>query len=167
LKSLRLENLAPAINSQLRSQASTETLTRTRAPTKTIVIIDGLDFLLASEADLDAVKIQQFISSIRSESHAVILTCSADSPLLHNRHDAATPLEYEHTNFVTALAHQSSWVMQLRGLDTGAAKDVTGVLRVSRGGSYDEDSTKSRLEEGEWLYQLKRDGSVRVWSRGQ
>jgi elongator complex protein 6 len=57
--------------------------------------------------------------------------------------------------------------MQLRGLDTGAAKDVTGVLRVSRGGSYDEDSAKSRLEEGEWLYQLKGDGSVRVWSRGQ
>ena len=58
--------------------------------------------------------------------------------------------------------------MQLRALDTGTAKDITGVLRMSKGGSYDEHSeANATLEDIEWLYQLKGDGSARVWSRGE
>lgn len=86
---------------------------------------------------------------------------------MHNRHDSATPLEQEHATFVATIAHQSSWVYQLRGLDTGSARDVTGVLRVSRGGAEEEDVTQlARIEDAESLYQIKADGSVRAWSRG-
>jgi elongator complex protein 6 len=76
------------------------------------------------------------------------------------------------------MAHQSRWVFQLRGLDTGSAKDVSGVLRVSNGGAGgDEDETKAAhtlpsgafgsLPDAEWLYQLKGDGSVKAWGRGE
>jgi elongator complex protein 6 len=69
------------------------------------------------------------------------------------------------------MAHQSRWVFQLRGLDTGSAKDVSGVIRVSKGGDDQDEipssaSTKELLD-AEWLYQLKGDGSVRVWGRGE
>jgi elongator complex protein 6 len=84
------------------------------------------------------------------------------------------------------MAHQAERVVQLRGLETGAARDVSGVLRVSRGGaaaSWDRrdavDEVAGRGEEGEyeergeeeqegeWLYQVKGDGNLRVWKRGE
>jgi len=46
---------------------------------------------------------------------------------------------------------------------------VTGVVRISRGGDNKEDDVEEGqddLPDAEWLYQVKGDGSVRVWSRG-
>ncbi len=73
------------------------------------------------------------------------------------------------------MAHQAERVLQLRGLDTGAARDVSGVLRVSKAGGGAEVEGRGGggggggvcVEEGEWLYQVKGDGSVRVWTRGE
>ncbi len=71
------------------------------------------------------------------------------------------------------MAHQAARVLQLRGLDTGAARDVSGVLRVSKGGAGVErleggrETSVEEEEEREWLYQVKGDGSVRVWTRGE
>ncbi len=91
--------------------------------------------------------------------------------------DVGTPLERNHAHLLTSSAHHSRWVFQLRGLDTGSAKDVSGVMRVSRGGaSMEEDEASAsdfarsgvkNLFDAEWLYQLKGDGSVRVWGRGE
>jgi elongator complex protein 6 len=62
-------------------------------------------------------------------------------------------------------------VLQLRTLDTGAAKDVSGVLRMSRGGGYDASQTEGGKEdeiaEKEVLYFVQRDGGVRVFGRGE
>lgn len=82
---------------------------------------------------------------------------------------------------MTSTAHQAERVVQLRGLDTGAASDVSGVLRLSKGGAAagrlleeGEGSEKIREAseeggggEGEWLYQVRGNGSVRVWARGE
>ena len=166
LKSLSLKELSTTIQAQLKTSAST-TSRPGNASENLIVVIDGLDFVLASQPEADALGLQQLLSQIRPQAKAVILTCSADTPLLHNRHAGATPLERQHSTFVSTLGHQASWIFQLRALDTGAAKDVTGVLRVSKGGSHDQEEGTASLEDGEWLYQLKGDGSARVWSRGQ
>jgi elongator complex protein 6 len=137
-------------------------------PTKPTIIIDGLDLILAFQPTADVVKIQHLISQLRQSANALVLTCSADSPLLHNSHGSATPLERNHAAFLASMAHQSNWIMQLRGLNTGTAKDVTGVLRISEGGAYEEEEiAKTEVEDGECLYQLKGDGSVRLWSRGE
>lgn len=70
-------------------------------------------------------------------------------------------------------------MVQLRGLETGAARDVGGVLRLSRGGAgFDEAGDQESDgdtgvagagpgQEGEWLYQVKADGSVSMWARGE
>ncbi len=108
------------------------------------------------------------------------MTLSADFPLLHND---SIPLSLSHREYLTSVAHQSDRVVQLRGLETGAARDVDGVLRVSRGGAVVEDEEEvgksatgsfggeGRRDdgeaEGEWLYQVKADGTVRVWARGE
>ena len=75
-----------------------------------------------------------------------------------------TPLEISHTAFVMSLAHQSRSIMSVRGLDTGVAKDVSGVLRVSKGAG--EFAGGGDLEERECLYYVGSDGGVRVFERG-
>jgi len=138
------------------------------ADPSTILVIDGIDFLLASDPKIDTVWLQRLLFDSHNKVRSMVVTCSADSPLLHHHGDSATKLEQTHATFTTSLAHTSSLIMQVRALDSGAAKDVTGVLRISKGGGYNlDDQTNMDVNEGEWLYHVKGDGSVRVWSRGE
>jgi elongator complex protein 6 len=50
-------------------------------------------------------------------------------------------------------------------LETGTAKDVSGVLRVTPGG--DEGIDGISVEDRELLYFIGGDGGVRVFERGQ
>jgi elongator complex protein 6 len=58
--------------------------------------------------------------------------------------------------------------MSVRGLDTGVARDVSGVLRICKGaGAADEaDEGDGDVEERECLYFVGADGGVRVFERG-
>lgn len=69
----------------------------------------------------------------------------------------------------------SARVIGTRVLDTGVARDVSGVVRVTEqrtgwqdlgleeeGGLKEDDAGKGR----EFLYQVKGDGSVKVFERG-
>lgn len=135
---------------------------------KIVLLMDGLDFLLATQPSITSLTLSRTIMTLRQHVHNTIVTASADYPLLHNSSPAATPLEREHRAFVASMAHQSRVVAQLRSLGTGAAKDISGVLRISTGGGYDDvEEQEAGFEEGEWLYQVKGDGSVRVWERGE
>jgi elongator complex protein 6 len=52
-------------------------------------------------------------------------------------------------------------------LDTGAAGDVSGVLRITRSSAADEDDAgRKAWKEQELLYLVKNDGSAKVWERG-
>lgn len=73
-------------------------------------------------------------------------------------------MEGEHAGFAIGLAHRASSVMQLRTLETGAARDVSGVLRISRGGGL---GSVNGLDEKELLYYIQRDGGVKVFGRGE
>lgn len=57
-------------------------------------------------------------------------------------------------------------VLSVRGLDTGVARDVSGVLRVSRGSGNLEQEGEEKVEERECLYFVGGDGVVRVSERG-
>lgn len=136
------------------------------------VVFDGLDFLLAChcQPEVHSMELAHFITNIRHQTHGVIITCAADSALLHNTAGAAaaaTPLELEHSIYVRSLAHQASFVFQLRPLETGHSREVSGTIRISRGGSYERvDDGAEESDEGEWLYHVRSDGSVNVWRRG-
>lgn len=136
-------------------------------PTQPVLIIDGLDFLIASQPDVTAIDVSQMLTTIRQHVHSTMLAVSSDGPLLHGTGISTTPLEQEHQALVAALAHQSRLVMQLRGLDTGTAKDISGVIRISHGGGYEDEPGEQVLTQGEWLYKVSGDGGVRVWGRGE
>jgi len=59
--------------------------------------------------------------------------------------------------------------MSLRLLDTGTARDVSGVVRVTIGESVaqDDQDIQRRIEEKELLYLVGGDGGVKVFERGQ
>jgi elongator complex protein 6 len=69
---------------------------------------------------------------------------------------------------VVQQAHVSEWVVSLRALDTGKARDVSGVVRVCRGGAWDDGETEeTEKKELEALYFVQGDGGVRVFERGE
>ena len=76
-------------------------------------------------------------------------------------------LEIEEASFLTTLVHQASCLSTLRMLDTGLAKGISGVLRVTS--SRDRSSAKTYAghngNEREVLYYV-RDGSVEIFDRG-
>lgn len=90
----------------------------------------------------------------------MIVTLAADEPLITAQN---TALEKRHAAFVLSLAHEAQMVVSLRLLDTGTAKDVSGVLRITGGG----DDAGHAVEEKEYLYHVGGDGGVRVFERGQ
>lgn len=89
-------------------------------------------------------------------STAVIL--NVDLPL-NTRN--SSKLEMEHSAFVLTLAHQASSIVSLRMLDSGMAKDVTGVIRASYESIRVEVDTKNK----EFLYVVK-DNLISVFNRG-
>jgi elongator complex protein 6 len=100
--------------------------------------------------------------------HATILTLSADTPLVTAQQ---TPLEINSAAFLLSMAHQADLTIGIRTLDTGAARDVSGVLRISIGDNdEDDEEAKEELlgkEERELLYYVGQDGGVKVFERGQ
>ncbi|KAJ5162169.1 hypothetical protein N7492_007561 [Penicillium capsulatum] len=138
-----------------------------------LLIIDQPDLLLAAtgpEFGIGATEMAEWVTGLQENAYATVLTLAADSPLIHNAsasgHQMATPVETEHAAFAIGLAHRARAVMQLRTLETGAARDVSGVLRISRGGDWSM-KTEDSLEERELLYYIQRDGGVRVFGRGE
>lgn len=59
--------------------------------------------------------------------------------------------------------------MSLRLLDSGTARDVSGVIRITVGdqAADGERDVQKRIEERELLYFVGGDGGVRVFERGQ
>lgn len=145
-----------------------------------ILVLDNPDVLLAlglaSAQDLSTTLLK-----LRSMVHATIVTCAADTPILGAAAAAAaagssaggegfpTPLEAEGAAFAVQQGHGAEFVVSARELETGAAKDVSGVLRVTRGGAAsarEEDEGLEEVKEMEALYLVQRDGSVKVFERG-
>lgn len=105
---------------------------------------------------------------------ASVITAAGDKKLLSSPKEPLNPLARAHTRLLASLTHTAHSVFQLRSLDTGVARDITGVLRINRGcNGSDEyrrglDMEVGREEfSGEYLYRLVGDGGVRVFQRGQ
>lgn len=68
-------------------------------------------------------------------------------------------------SFLLSTAHQADLAIGLRLLDTGAARDVSGVMRISVNED-DEDEKERGVEDKELLYFVGGDGAVKVFERG-
>jgi elongator complex protein 6 len=146
----------------------------TAHPTSKIhLILDAPTLLLATSPTPSASALSSLLLSLRNLVTTSTLLLQADTPFLSAAlPDSAppTPLEAAHAAFVVQQAHVSKWVVSLRPLDTGKARDVSGVVRVSRGGAWDdgvEEEGEAEKKELEALYFVQNDGGVRVFERGE
>ncbi|RFU23893.1 hypothetical protein B7463_g12444, partial [Scytalidium lignicola] len=134
---------------------------------KVLLVIDQLDLLLAAGGDaITPVNLGDLMISLREQVHATVLTLSADEPLVSVQQ---TQLETNHSAFLLSIAHQANFIMSLRLLDTGTARDISGVVRITIGDDAINDgrNIEKRIEERELLYFVGGDGSVKVFERGQ
>ncbi|KAF5621764.1 hypothetical protein F52700_10636 [Fusarium sp. NRRL 52700] len=132
-------------------------ITDLRASRK-ILVIDQLDALLAvSDDSTTSLTLQDAVLSLRSLVHSTLLTMSADVPLVATQ---ATTLEREHASLVLSSAHEADMVLALRMLDTGTARDVSGVVRITGPGAEGLGGAT------EYLYHVVADGGVKVFERG-
>ncbi|KAH6671847.1 hypothetical protein B0J14DRAFT_81963 [Halenospora varia] len=131
-----------------------------------VLVVDQLDLLLATAGgQVGAVDITDLLTGLREEVHSVVVTLSADYPLVSTQQ---TLLETNHAAFLLNVAHQADFTMSLRLLDSGTARDVSGVIRVTTGDQEMHGSGLARkIEERELLYFVGGDGGVRVFERGQ
>jgi len=77
-----------------------------------------------------------------------------------------SPLEINTLAFLVGVAHEADLIIGCRGLDTGGAGDVSGVIRITKGPSDDERNGNKDRKEQELLYHVGGDGQVKVWERG-
>ncbi|KAF2030358.1 hypothetical protein EK21DRAFT_65793 [Setomelanomma holmii] len=174
LKSLDLAQLKATIASAV-SLLPTTTLSDTSVQRKTLIVLDNADLLLALNPTLDPSALTSLIlalHSLPSISH-ILAHVQADSPLL-GLSQPPQPLEIAQHNLVVKLGHMSRRILGVRVLDTGVARDVSGVIRVTEQkigwsdlGLEEDEKNSGESENGkEFLYQVKGDGSVRVFERG-
>lgn len=145
-----------------------------------MLILDGIDFLLGA-ASLTSDEVKDAIWALREvrcstpyrylyltlilqNVHSTIVSVAADYSLIQAQ---STPLELHHAAFVLSIAHQAKTIWEVRELDTGSARDVSGVLRISRGPAVEEEEEPGvELEEKELLYHVTGDNGVKVFERG-
>ncbi|KAG8629124.1 hypothetical protein KVT40_002989 [Elsinoe batatas] len=180
-------------------------ITSLQTPSRSVfLILDSPTLLLAAVPDITPPTLSSFILSLRSQVHSTLLVTEADAPFLaasapdaflstgdylHSVRDGGsegkiTPLEKDHAAFLVGQAHQARWVMSVKGLETGTARDVSGVVTVRRGGGWDEgleedesgvsgrkgdakgSASEDEVREMEALYRVGLDGGVKVFERG-
>lgn len=142
---------------------------------KITLILDQPDTLLAT-GTATSQHLNHLLLTLRSKVHSAVLTLSADLPfvsastqsLAGHEQSQPTPLETETAAFLVQQAHAAKFIIGVRELETGAAKDVSGVLRVTRGGDADggDESGGEEVKEMEALFLVGRDGGVKVFERG-
>ncbi|ESZ91805.1 putative UPF0405 protein C3H7.10 [Sclerotinia borealis F-4128] len=167
--------------SQILTKAIT-TLSSSSSSSKTILILDSPSLLLATSPSPTTTlpHLTTLLHQLRTLVHATIITLPIDTPFLHHSPSSSspssqtsstpTPLQTTSSTFLTSLAHNSDLILSTRLLDTGAARDVSGVLRITAGGDGGGDGgggNGGEIEEKELLYYVSGDGSVRVFERGQ
>jgi len=131
---------------------------------KTLLILDHPSLLLSTTPSITSTALSTLLLTLRSHPsvHSTLLALPADGPYLSAAqpdtiNTNSTPIESESAAFAVQQAHNARSVLSVRELGTGAARDVSGVLRITRGGKSDAD-----VKEWEGLYLVGRDGGVKI-----
>ena len=131
---------------------------------KILLILDHPSLLLSTTPSITSTAFSTLLLTLRSHPsvHSTLIALPADGPFLSAAQPDTintnpTPIESESAAFAVQQAHNARSVLSVRELGTGAARDVSGVLRITRGGKSDGE-----VKEWEGLYLVGRDGGVKI-----
>jgi elongator complex protein 6 len=141
------------------------------SPSKSLLILDTPSLLLATNPTISASSLAASLLQLHTHTSHILVHAPADEALISLSHPPQ-PLEIDAHNFLVKVAHMSTRILSCRVLDTGVARDISGVLRVTENNVGEELELKQR-EDGnmekhgrELLYLVKGDGSVKIFERG-
>ena len=140
---------------------------------KTLIVLDNPDVPLALYPHIPPLSLASLFVALHAlpgVSH-VLVHLQSDTPLLGASASAPPlPLELAQHSLLVKTAHLSRRILGVRVLDTGVARDVSGVVRVTeqRVGwlGLGLESAGGDDKGREFLYQVKGDGGVKVFERG-
>ncbi|KAK9381154.1 uncharacterized protein V2V93DRAFT_368464 [Kockiozyma suomiensis] len=130
---------------------------------KPLIIVEGFEILHALGV-LSPADILRLVRDLQELSGILVVCVSSSDAILKGPTTLATGQE----ELFVSLIHRSLAVFAIRPLDSGIAEDVTGTIRITRGGQPAEDGGSHVIEEGEYHY-FVGDGNlsgVRVFEKG-
>ena len=146
-----------------------------------VLIIDGLDFLLAQSEDhstavlelkhmlLDVRQVGIYLAVPKTARndyrlqdpvqrvHTTITIMHIDEPIFANE---ATSLERQHRSLIMSQAYEAYFIISLQPIPTGPAPDLGGVMRITRGG----DDSAGEVDEQEFVYSIGRHGGFKMFN---
>lgn len=143
-----------------------------QSPGKSLLILDTPSLLLATNPAISASSLSASLLHLHGLTSHILVHAPTDEALISLSHPPQ-PLEIDAHNFLVKVSHMSTRILSCRVLDTGVARDVSGVLRVTDNGG-GEQLRPEQIKDGnteeqygrELLYLVKGDGSVKVFERG-
>jgi len=162
-----MDNVYTAISRALSSfQPSSRSTAKGNSKIKPRLIVEGLDVLLSSTG-IEELTLENTLYGLRELVSTMVILISADSALIGRKPTAATELEVSHARLLISLAHVADAVVGLRLLDTGVARDISGVFRVTRGtGDLIEGEVDRGMVEEKELLWFEGDNGVKIFGRG-
>jgi elongator complex protein 6 len=129
-----------------------------------VLLLDSPDLILGT-TESDAEAIISATLKLRLRVHAAVIMLRADLFDSEVEPQNPTPMQVQQQQLVLSLAHQANTVFSVRKLDSGLAKDVTGVLRITTANKDVVDDDKS-VPAKEFLYHVHDNRGAVVWERG-
>ena len=124
-----------------------------------VLVLDSPDIAIGVQPST-AYDALSFITNLRSAVQSTVITMPSDVST-GTESMGSDDLRTSHQQLLLTLAHQANLVLSARVLDTGQAKDVSGVLSITAGGM-----GEGRQRDQEFLYHVETNRAMRVWQRG-
>jgi len=124
-----------------------------------VLILESLD-LLIGPTNITAQSALALLYNARAMFDWLLVVVAANNDK-SPRQAAVSAMQVRRRQFTTSLLHQADITLSARRLDTGQAKDVSGVLRLTL-----SQPTRVQDQSNEFLYRVDTNLSLRVWTRG-
>lgn len=129
--------------------------------TRQVIILDQPELLLGLVAGLTADELfHHFINPLWRKCRLLIINSNVDmfQDGMINENINRDFIEFQ--RFVTSCHYNAAVILNLRPLVTGHAKDITGTLRITRGGAnWDDANNDIHVVENEYLYLTEKEST--------
>jgi elongator complex protein 6 len=129
----------------------------TAQSTETVLILEHPGVLLGTTS-LTADDLVSALYAVRSKVYSTVVMLQSDIFVPTQRESEGSPLQLEQQQLLISCAHQADYVVSVRKLDTGLAKDISGVVRITSNGL--------KRSGKEYLYRVDTNLSAKAWDRG-
>lgn len=128
-----------------------------------MIVLDQPELLLSLVSGLTSDELwTHFIIPLWRKTPLLIININNNMDIIQEGSDYVNKDLIEFQRFITSCHYHASVILNLRPLSTGHAKDITGTLRITRGGvdwNDNNDNENIHVIENEYLYLTEKDST--------